>query len=126
VIALGETLYTLENLTEMIREFVKERNWQQYNRPLNLAISVSIEANELLELFQWKTNEDVQEALKDAQFREALASEIADVFIYLLRVADTTDIDIMKAAIEKLKKNREKYPIDYWNGRSPSRFNRTK
>jgi dCTP diphosphatase len=121
---MGEQPRTLVELTEMIREFVRERNWEQYNRPLNLAISTSIEAGELLELFQWKTDADVQEALNDAEFREALASEIADVLIYLLRVADTSGIDPIKAVIEKMKKNREKYPADYWNGRSPSRFNR--
>jgi dCTP diphosphatase len=126
VSALEEEPQTLAELTEMIREFVRERNWEQYNRPLNLAISTSIETGELLELFQWKTEKDVKDALKDAEFREALASEIADVLIYLLRVADTTGIDPMKAVVEKMKKNREKYPVDYWNGRSPSRFNRPK
>jgi dCTP diphosphatase len=123
---MGEVPQTLAELTELIREFVRERNWEQYNRPLNLVISTSIETGELLELFQWKTENDVEEALKDAEFREALASEIADVLIYLLRVADTTGIDPMRAVLEKMKKNREKYPIDYWNGRSPSRFNRPK
>lgn len=108
----------------MIREFVKERDWDQYNHPLNLAISACIEAGELLELFQWKSKTDVEEALKSEEFCNALASEIADVMIYLLRVADTTGIDPSLAIIEKMKKNREKYPIDNWEGRAPNRFNR--
>ncbi|MDH4214414.1 MAG: nucleotide pyrophosphohydrolase [Candidatus Thorarchaeota archaeon] len=121
---MGEKPHTLTEITEIVREFVRERNWEQYNRPLNLAISTSIEVGELLELFQWKTDADVEEALKDERFREALASEIADVLIYLLRVADTTGIDPTKAVIEKMKKNSKKYPVDYWEGRAPSKFNR--
>ncbi|MGY5872906.1 MAG: nucleotide pyrophosphohydrolase [Candidatus Thorarchaeota archaeon] len=121
---MGEYPHTLAELLEIVREFVKERDWEQYNLPLNLAISTSIEVGELLELFQWKTHEDVQEALKDDSFREALASEIADVLVYLLRVADTTGIDPAKAVIDKMKINREKYPIDYWKSKAPSRFNR--
>jgi len=121
---VGEYPQTLAELIEIIREFVKERNWDQYNLPLNLAVSTSIEAGELLELFQWKTHEDVEVALKDNRFREELASEIADVLVYLLRVADTTGIDPTKAVVEKMKRNREKYPIDYWKGKAPSKFNR--
>lgn len=121
---MGAYPHTLAELVQMIRDFVKERDWQQYNLPLNLAISTSIEVGELLELFQWKTHEDIEESLKEDDFREALASEIADVLVYLLRVADTTGIDPAKAVVEKMKRNREKYPIDYWKGKAPNRFNR--
>lgn len=121
---MGEFPQTLAELLDIIREFVKERNWDQYNLPLNLAVSMSIEAGELLELFQWKTHEDVEEALKNEQFREELSSEIADVLVYLLRVADTAGIDPAKAVVEKMKRNREKYPIGYWEGKAPSKFNR--
>lgn len=121
---MGESPQTLAEILEIVREFVRERDWDQYNLPLNLAVSMSIEAGELLELFQWKSHEDVEEALKEESFREELASEIADVLVYLLRVADTCGIDPTKAIIEKMKKNREKYPIDYWEGKAPSKFNR--
>lgn len=121
---MGEDSHTLDELLEIISEFVKERDWDQYNLPLNLAISTSIEVGELLELFQWKTHEEIEEALQEDDFRQALASEIADVLVYLLRVADTTGIDPTKAVVEKMKRNREKYPIEYWEGRAPNRFNR--
>jgi len=121
---VGEYPQTLAELIEIIREFVKERDWDQYNQPLNLAVSMSIEAGELLELFQWKTHNDVEDALKDERFREELASEIADVLVYLLRVADTTGIDPTQAVVDKMKRNREKYPISYWKGKAPSKFNR--
>ncbi|MGY5858462.1 MAG: nucleotide pyrophosphohydrolase [Candidatus Thorarchaeota archaeon] len=121
---MGDYPQTLAEILEIVREFVRERDWDQYNLPLNLAVSMSIEAGELLELFQWKTHEDVEEALKTDEFRDELASEIADVLVYLLRVADTCGIDPTKAVIEKMKKNREKYPIEYWEGKAPSKFNR--
>lgn len=121
---MGDQNHTLEDLIQIIRVFVKERDWDQYNHPLNLAISTSIEAGELLELFQWKNEKDVEAALKDEAFRKELASEIADVLVYTLRVADTAGIDPTKAILEKMEKNREKYPIDYWSGKAPSRFNR--
>ena len=70
MILVGEYPQTLAELLEIVREFVKERDWDQYNLPLNLAVSTSIEVGELLELFQWKTNEDVAEALKDEEFRD--------------------------------------------------------
>ncbi|TFG32990.1 nucleotide pyrophosphohydrolase [Candidatus Thorarchaeota archaeon] len=122
---MDDQSHTLEELMEVIREFVKERDWAQYNHPLNLAISTSIEAGELLELFQWKNESDVDEALKDKKFLEALASEIADVLVYILRVADTTGISPTKAILDKMKQNREKYSVDYWTGKAPSRFNRS-
>jgi dCTP diphosphatase len=120
---VGERPHTLIEITEMIRKFVRERDWEQFNRPLNLAISTSIEVGELLELFQWKSDVEIEEALKDAEFREALASEIADVLIYLLRVADTTGIDPADAVVRKMTRNSEKYPVDYWKGRAPSKLN---
>jgi len=121
---MNEQPHTLEELIQNIREFVKERDWEQYNHPLNLAVSASIEVGELLELFQWKNEDDVQKALKDEEFRKALASEIADVLVYILRVADTAGINPTVAILEKMKQNREKYPVEYWSGRAPSRFNR--
>ena len=121
---MGEYPHTLAELLEIVREFVQERDWDQYNLPLNLVISTSIEVAQLLELFQWKTHEEIEEALKEEDFRKALASEIADVLVYLLRVADTTGIDPAKALVEKMKRNREKYPVDYWEGKAPNRFNR--
>ena len=117
---MNEQPHTLEELIQNIREFVKERDWEQYNHPLNLAVSASIE----VELFQWKNEDDVQKALKDEEFRKALASEIADVLVYILRVADTAGINPTVAILEKMKQNREKYPVEYWSGRAPSRFNR--
>lgn len=111
-------------LQERIRTFVRERDWEKFHQPTNLAISASIELGELLELFQWKTNEQIDESLRDEDYRDAVASEIADVLIYLLRLADRTGIDVSRSILEKMKRNEEKYPADRWSGTAPNKLSR--
>ena len=121
---MGENVRILDELIDLIRRFVRERDWEQFNKPSALAVSASIEMGELLELFQWKTDEDVELALQDEDFRTALAEEISDVLLYLLRICDKAGIDPTEAFMKKMKKNVEKYPIDEWKGKAPSKFNR--
>jgi dCTP diphosphatase len=125
VFEMGDSVPTLDELISLIREFVQERNWEQYNKPAALAVSASIEMGELLELFQWKTDEDIIKALEDVDFKSALASEIADVMVYLLRICDKAGIDPTKAVVEKMKLNSEKYPVEEWEGKAPSKLNRS-
>ncbi|NHJ12830.1 MAG: nucleotide pyrophosphohydrolase [Candidatus Thorarchaeota archaeon] len=106
---------------EIIREFVHERDWEKYHKPASLAVSTSIEAAELLELFQWLTDEEVENYLVNPQFRMKLSDEIADVLIYLLRLADVVDIDPAKAVLEKLKSNADRYPAEKWKGKIPNK-----
>lgn len=113
---------TLEELIVIIREFVRERNWEQFNRPSALAISASIEMGELLELFQWKTDEDVKTAFMDEDFVIALGEEIIDVIVYLLRICDQAGIEPTQVFFDKMKKNAEMYPIEDWKGKAPSRI----
>ncbi|NHI88334.1 MAG: nucleotide pyrophosphohydrolase [Candidatus Thorarchaeota archaeon] len=122
---MNDGVPTLDELISLIREFVEERNWEQYNKPAALAVSASIEMGELLELFQWKSDEEVQKALNDRKFTSALASEVSDVMVYLLRICDKADIDPAKAIVEKMKRNSKKYPVDKWQGKAPSKLNRT-
>ena len=105
----------------IIREFVKERGWERYHRPESLAVSASIEIGELLELFQWLDDEEIERYLRDDAFRFRLASEIADVMIYLLRLADVTGINPSDAILDKMKENEKKYPSDKWHSRIPSK-----
>ncbi len=122
---MGESEPTLDELIDLIRRFAQERDWEQFNKPAALAVSASIEMGELLELFQWKTDEDVENGLQDADFKEALAGEIADVFVYLLRICDKAGIDPVDGIVKKMKKNVGKYPVENWKGRAPSKFNRS-
>ena len=97
-----------EQLIEKIRRFNEERDWDQFHSPENLAKSVVIEAGELLECFQWNSQYD----------KQALGEEMADVFTYLIDLADKTGIDLLEATDKKMDKNALKYPIDKAKGRS--------
>lgn len=111
----------LEWLMALIRLFVKERDWEQYHRPTALAISAAIEVGELLELFQWISDDDVQDLLSNDDYRTSLSHEIADVLIYILRLADVTGINPAQAIIEKMKLNEKKYPAKKWSGKIPDK-----
>jgi dCTP diphosphatase len=104
----------VEEVLKRIRQFRDDRDWMQFHDPKNLAMSISIEAAELLELFQWKTADEASGYASDN--REAVADEIADVAIYLLELADNVGIDLISAIHRKLDKNAEKYPVEKARG----------
>lgn len=95
----------MKDLTEKINEFRDERNWRQFHNSKDLALSLSLEASELLENFQWIPSEKAV-----AENRDNIRDELADVFIYGLMMADDLDIDMDEAILNKLKKNAVKYP----------------
>lgn len=99
----------IKQLQQMIRKFRDERDWMQFHNPKNLACSISIEAAELLEHFQWKTPEESE--LLGKEQKEKISHEIADVAVYLLELADNLDIDLVQAIKDKLALNAAKYPI---------------
>lgn len=111
-------------LTEALLKFRDERNWKQFHTLKDLILSLNLEASELLELMQWKTNEDIAALKSDAEFREALQDECADVFLYLLLIAEDAGIDLLQASESKLKKNAAKYPVDQFYG-SAKKYNRS-
>jgi dCTP diphosphatase len=113
--------YSLEDLMFIIREFIEERNWQSFQKPASLAMSAAIELGELLELFQWLTHDEIDTQLEKEEYRESLADEIADVFIYLLRIADTASISPTNAILDKIQKNAQKYPVKDWRGKIPDK-----
>lgn len=104
----------MEDLVKRIRQFRDDRDWMKFHDPKNLATSISIEAAELLEHFQWKTGEE--SGRYAAENAEALADEIADVAIYLIEIADNIGIDFVNAIHRKLDKNAAKYPVDKARG----------
>lgn len=107
---------TLAKLSERLLQFAREREWEQFHAPKNLALSLMIEAAELAEHFQWKTTEE-SEQLSAEQKHEA-ALEMADVFIYLIRLAQRMDIDLLQATLEKIEYNEQRYPADKVRGDS--------
>ena len=106
----------MQDTIERIRKFRDDRDWKQFHNPKDLAVSISIEAAELLELFQCQTGEE--SARFAAENRERVSEEIADVAIYLVELADITGIDLAQAIEAKLEKNASKYPVDKSRGRS--------
>lgn len=104
----------LDALRERLRGFVRERDWEQFHSPKNLAMAMIVEAAELVEHFQWLTEHESREIAADK--REQVAQEIADTFIYLLRMADVLGIDLIAAAHAKMDLNAQKYPADKVRG----------
>jgi NTP pyrophosphatase (non-canonical NTP hydrolase) len=103
---------TLLTLRTLLREFALDRDWQKFHTPKNLAVSVAIEAGELLEAFQWLESGALAELQQlPASRLESVRNEIADVLLYLIRLADVLDIDLESAAMDKLNKNAAKYPV---------------
>lgn len=98
----------MEEIRDILRKFNEERSWGRFHIPENLAKSISIEAGELLECFQWNNEYD----------REALCDEIADVMLYCIMLADAIDADLKAELLRKIKKNGEKYPVDKSRGSS--------
>ena len=88
---------TVAQLRDMMREFVAQRQWEKFHTPRNLAVSTAVESGELLELFQWLSDEASAARLADADFRRAVADEISDVLMYLLSLANTLHLDISAA-----------------------------
>jgi len=106
----------VRDLIERIRDFNRERDWEQYHSPKNLAMCLAAEAGELLENFQWLTEQQSRE-LPPAR-RAAVEEEIGDVALCLLNLADKLGIDIVDAAGRKLEKNKVKYPVHKAKGRA--------
>jgi NTP pyrophosphatase (non-canonical NTP hydrolase) len=104
------------DLKKSVSEFVNERDWEKFHNPKDLAISLSIESGELLELFQWKNQEDID--IRKDKVAERVREELADVVIYALSLANVANIDISEAVLGKIKKNEGKYPVNEWKGKA--------
>ena len=104
----------LTRLRDVMRQFADERDWNQFHTPKNLAMALSVEASELLEHYQWlRSGEDAE--LDDRQ-RTGIRHELADVLLYLVRLADKSGVDLYRAALEKMELNRLKYPVGLAHG----------
>lgn len=108
--------YSLTQLRDNLRSFAAERDWEQFHTPKNLAAALIVEAAELLEHFQWLTPQ--QSTQLDSASKHKVAQEIADVLIYLTRLADVLGVDPLQAAQQKLALNAAKYPVENSRGNS--------
>jgi NTP pyrophosphatase (non-canonical NTP hydrolase) len=104
----------LETLAAQLAEFARERDWDRFHSPKNLAMALAGEAGELLEHFQWLTEAESREL--PAEVNDAVALEMADVLLYLVRLADKLHVDLGAAAVRKIALNAEKYPVEQFRG----------
>lgn len=105
-----------QDLTQRLIDFRDARDWRQFHSLKDLLVSLNLEAAELLELTQWKKDSDVEALIGNDDFTEKLADESADVFLYLLLIAERAGIDLIAAAERKIEKNAAKYPVDKARG----------
>lgn len=98
----------IEQLTTAIREFARERDWERFHTPKNLAMALSVEVAELVELFQWLTPEESSALVETPDGRAAIEDEIADITIYLLRLADVLGVSVASTTRAKIRKNEKR------------------
>jgi NTP pyrophosphatase (non-canonical NTP hydrolase) len=104
----------MEKLRKEVKDFIRERDWEQYHAPKNLAMALSAEVAEIVEIFQWKKADQPL----SADEKENLRQEIGDVLIYLIELADKFDFDLIEAGLDKLKLNSDKYPMEKARGKA--------
>lgn len=102
---------SLTEFQKLVNEYVLEREWKKYHKPKDVAISISIEASELLELFQWRPD-PIESGKLDCPLRSRLGEEIADIVIYCICMANALDLNLSDALLHKMEKNRTKYPVE--------------
>ena len=107
----------LKKINQKIKGFVKARDWEQFHSPKNLSMALSVEASELVEIFQWLKESDLKKIDK-----EKVADEIADIFFYLVIISQKMNIDIEKSFHKKMIKNIKKYPVNLSKGKSDKRY----
>ena len=108
---------TIETLRQAMRVFVAEREWEKYHTPKNLAMSLAIEAAELMEHFQWLDTDESHAVAASPDVKAEVADELADVLCYALSLANVLQIDVSNAVLGKLQKNALKYPAERFRGR---------
>lgn len=122
---LSESMVQMKNqsavfslLLQKLLDFRNERDWKQFHQPRNLLLALAGEIGELSSLFQWVRDEDVPKWINDSKNRDRVAEEIADVFAYVLLLADSLEIDLVSALDDKIDSNALKYPVDLSRGNS--------
>ena len=113
---MAEDVRDLSELRDRLRAFVAERDWEQFHSPKNLSMALAVEAAELVEIFQWLS--EAESAVLDDVRRERVEAELADILVYLVRIADRLEVDLLQAAGRKLGENARKYPADRVRGKA--------
>jgi NTP pyrophosphatase (non-canonical NTP hydrolase) len=113
---MKDDVVTIKSLKHNIKTFCENRDWDQFHNPKDLAIGISTEANELLDLFRFKSESEIKKMIKDINKRKAIGEELADVFYFVIRFAQMNDFDLSGELQKKIKENEKKYPISKARG----------
>jgi len=108
----------IELLNSTVSKFIEERDWDQFHSIKNLSMALSVETSELVEIFQWMKEEDSNLVKSNPKLKAKVEEEISDIFIYLMRIALKSDVDIEMSVLAKIQKNAEKYPVEKAKGNS--------
>jgi len=108
----------INQMLEIVKKFCEDRDWDQFHNPKDLAIGLSTESNELLDLFRFKSKEQMQEMMNNPEKRERISEELSDIFFFLLRFSQMYDFDMRDGLLQKIQKNEEKYPIHKAKGKN--------
>jgi dCTP diphosphatase len=106
----------IEKLKARVKHFVRERDWEKYHNPKDLAIAISVEAGELLEIFQWMKENEMENIKENKMMMERIESELADILNFCLNMANVLELDIAKIILAKLEKAEKKYPKEKYKG----------
>ena len=101
----------IEEIQKRLQKFAADRDWEKFHSPKNLTMALSVEVAELVEIFQWSNSGGLDE-IENPNIRKNIEEELADIFIYLLKISDKLNLDIEKTIHDKIEKNEKKYPID--------------
>jgi dCTP diphosphatase len=111
----------IAQLQQRLRDFSAARDWEQFHTPKNLTMALAGEVGELLEIFQWLTPEQAEQVM-DSERADDVRDELADVVIYLARLADVLDVDLTQVAVAKLDRSEDRYPAEVVRGRADVRI----
>src|SRR5262245_8045602 len=115
---LSDSHSTIADAAKLVRDFSRERDWEQFHHPKDLGLALAIETGEVLEHFRFLTNDEIRDRLSDPELRRELAHELADVFWALLRLAEVSGVDLASSLHEKVALAALKYPIDQSRGKA--------
>ena len=115
---MSDSHTTIADLRRLVNEFVDHRDWHQFHSPKNLAMSLAIETAELMEHFQWISTDQSRQVTEQPDQISQVADELADVFCYVLAMANELNLDLSQAVRQKMAKNERKYPADQFRGRA--------
>ncbi|MFH1236889.1 MAG: nucleotide pyrophosphohydrolase [Candidatus Aenigmatarchaeota archaeon] len=111
-----EQYVDFDSLKDKVKKFVRERDWEKYHNPKDIAISIAVEAGELLEIFQWMQPDEIAKVKDNGQVMDKIRGELADVINHCISLANNLDLDIPTLAVDKLKKAEKKYPREKFMG----------